>query len=212
MEYHKRLSALLDWPLPYWLTPIGILILVGIWQGFSWKLNTENWPFWLWLLDKGLTAAIVIGAALYAQKVFNRNAILREDTDRRINGAIELSTEIKQHLEKCILQERDINKMKEVSNSILEAHSHIEAALEVHDLKIGGGLKDLMEARTKLNKLIIKGASLEKQHWPRVETIHFVGELRKVLEDGARKSLKSIRKDVTDLVKKLRKQQLSQPK
>jgi hypothetical protein len=83
---HAKLKAYLNWPIPYWLTPIGILLMVGMWNGFNWKLNTESWPFWLWALDKLITIITIIGAALLAQYVLNKNAQMRESRDRRLKA------------------------------------------------------------------------------------------------------------------------------
>jgi len=87
---YKKLDKTLSWPIPYWLTPIGVLLLVGYWYGFSWKVSTENWPVWLWLVDKGIAVGSIILAALWAQHIFNENALRRENRERRLESVIKV--------------------------------------------------------------------------------------------------------------------------
>ena len=120
MTLHKTFSKLFSWPIPYWLTPIGILLLVGYWNGFNWKLSTENWPFWLWLVDKGITVGSIIWAAYFAQSIFNKNALNRENRERRLKAILDLienttntESDIKELINKGILDiEHDFEKIK----------------------------------------------------------------------------------------------------
>lgn len=212
MKLHDKLSKLLDWPIPYWITPIGLLVLVGIWQGFNWKLNTENWPFWVWALDKAITAGIILGSALYAQRVFNGNAIRREDTDRRLKAAIELTSEINKYLEKCIPKQYDVNTLKSLSNMLLDAESHIEAVLKMHDFKIKTKTSELKIARTSLSKIIqdveyLSNSGLALRTMPALHD-----SFHKALNLEARETFKSIRSDIAKLAHELRKHQLSRSK
>lgn len=94
MPLHKTLMRLFSWPIPYWLTPIGVMILVGYWYGFSWKVSNENWPFWLWLVDKLITVGSIVFAALLAQRIFNQNALKRENRERRLESVIKVLVQL----------------------------------------------------------------------------------------------------------------------
>ena len=85
---HTALSKALNYPIPYWFTPFGIVLIavtiLAMNYGLNWKLNTESWPFWLWAMDKLITVGTIIGAALLAQHIFNENARKRENRERRL--------------------------------------------------------------------------------------------------------------------------------
>ena len=85
---HTALSKALNYPIPYWFTPFGIVLIavtiLAMNYGLNWKLNTESWPFWLWAMDKLITVGTIVGAALIAQHIFNKNARKRENRERRL--------------------------------------------------------------------------------------------------------------------------------
>ena len=81
---HLFFNKSLSQPIPYWLSPIGILLALAFWHGFNWKLSSDNWPFWLWFLDKVITLLSIGGAAWWAQNIFNDKAKIREDRERRL--------------------------------------------------------------------------------------------------------------------------------
>ncbi len=95
---HKNLDAFFSWPVPYWLSPLGIFIFWAAWEGLNWKVNSDSWPIWVWFLDKSITIGAIFGAALLAQKIFNENARIREDRERRlkrVEKAIEISNQLR---------------------------------------------------------------------------------------------------------------------
>ena len=97
-KIHRVLSKACNWPIPYWFSPVGIAVIgvvfLAVYHGLDWKLNTENWPFWLWLFDKTVTVGTIVGAAWWAQKIFNENARRRENRERRLKAIDKMHADI----------------------------------------------------------------------------------------------------------------------
>ncbi len=69
----------------YWYIPIAILLAcISYVLCLNWGFNTSEAPLWFWALDKFITVSTLLGAAYGAQYVFNKNARVRENRERRL--------------------------------------------------------------------------------------------------------------------------------
>lgn len=153
MTLNKTFSKLFSWPIPYWLTPVGVLLLVGYWYGFSWKVNTENWPFWLWLTDKGITVGSIFGAAYWAQRIFNENALNRENRDRRLNAVIDLSKEQSKAVTECLNIEDDYDECYELFQYLALFHKNLSNSIRIHQLGLNRESDNVYESIKTLGEI-----------------------------------------------------------
>lgn len=91
---HWRLKQKLEWPIPYWLTPLGVFIISALYWLYSLAYDFTSPLLTHWVLDKIVYLGGIIGAALIAQHIFNENALAREKRERSLKAAFELTTYI----------------------------------------------------------------------------------------------------------------------
>lgn len=87
---HRSLKKMLEWPIPYWLTPLGVLIISALSWLYSLAYDFSSPPLIHWVLDKTIYLVGIIVAALLAQHIFNENALNREKRERSLQAAFEL--------------------------------------------------------------------------------------------------------------------------
>ena len=153
-DLHKKLKSLFNWPIPFWLSPLGILVIFSIWKGFDWKLDSTTWPIWFWALDKFITIISIIAAALIAQNIFNKNAKSRENRERRLK-VIEKLIETTTSLNATWNQMKFKKSSEDLSNEIITLTSHIikiRSLGDTYEFKI---LEDLNDFQANLDKLWI---------------------------------------------------------
>ncbi len=84
----KRIRESLEYPIPFWLSPIFLLSLIGFWMIFKWGFEStpEKWEYWKWVIERIVYIVTVVGAAYWAQRIFNNNARDRENRERRLKN------------------------------------------------------------------------------------------------------------------------------
>jgi hypothetical protein len=83
-QLHAKLKAYLDWPIPYWISPLGIFVISALSYLYSIAYDFAMPSTIHWILDKTVFLGGILMAALIAQNVFNKNAKQREDRERRL--------------------------------------------------------------------------------------------------------------------------------
>jgi len=104
LAYAKTTKALTK-PIHFWLSPAGILFVVGI----IWLVTLFAEPIILadrptdiadiagtrlWLLDKAIYILTIFAAAYWAQHLLHQNTIKRESILSKIDGSIEIAKEL----------------------------------------------------------------------------------------------------------------------
>ncbi|MGK0443220.1 MAG: hypothetical protein ACJA1U_000142 [Bermanella sp.] len=83
-DLHHKLKTYLDWPIPYWVSPVGVFLISALFWLYS-KAYDFNMPSTThWILDKIVYILGIFAAALIAQHIFNQNARNRENRERRL--------------------------------------------------------------------------------------------------------------------------------
>ena len=127
----------------------------------------SSWDEWKWVLDKVITALIVLGAALWAQGVFNENARKRENRERRLNGIqsmIVLNQELAQefiHMEgKYEALRKSYSRMLLTFNQIYSLDQTLEFNLNEVLVTIDKYLDKVSEALSKMEDGIMEGEAI----------------------------------------------------
>lgn len=88
---HFALKKYLDWPIPYWVSPLGIFVISAIFWLYDQAYDYAMPSTVHWVLDKTVYLGGILAAALIAQHIFNKNALNRENRERRIKKIEEVS-------------------------------------------------------------------------------------------------------------------------
>ncbi len=114
----------------------------------------STWEFWKWFLSTAITVGSIFGAAYWAQGLFNRNALNREDRDRRLNALIEIN-EITMDIKSTIVNiGENIDKLRINYNDTNRKFRHMRSLNSLHDLKIDRGLEGLWLGLVKFKDVI----------------------------------------------------------
>ena len=124
-------------------------------QAASYLLST--WEFWKWFLSTSITVGSIFGAAYWAQGIFNRNALKREDRDRRLNALIEINEIIMGCQSSIVISSGKIDSLMLKYNDLNGQLIHMKSLNLLHELNIESGLdgfgKGLIEYRTTIDML-----------------------------------------------------------
>lgn len=203
---HNKLDSLFSWPVPYWLSPFGIFIMWAAWEGLNWKVNSDNWPIWVWFLDKSITIGAIFGAALLAQKIFNDNARIRENRERRLKR-VEKSIEIADNLrtKAGVYLNSDFESYTENYTDLMNSIVSIRTFSNVY-FKNQTNINDIYKATSKIH--IKKTMSISKADFVKPSSIQkeIIRKSNPELEgdgdgDGDERIGKLIQRLITSLVK-----------
>ena len=117
----------------------------------------SRWEFWKWLLSTSITVVSIFGAAYWAQGLFNRNALNREDRDRSLNALIEINEMIRDVQPFALIGGGEIDVVMRKFNDQSARFIHLQSLNEMHKLNINDEIHEfgqgLIAFKNALNTL-----------------------------------------------------------
>lgn len=120
-------------------------------------IELSKWENWRWTISTSITIISIFGAAYWAQSIFNKNALKREDRDRRLNSLIELNEVIMSLQVDVVVKSGKIDYLLHKFNDLNGKLIHMKTLIGLHELNITTSLErfsdGLLEFRLTLDEL-----------------------------------------------------------
>jgi len=135
-------------------------------------IELSKWENWRWAISTSITIISIFGAAFWAQSIFNRKALQREDRDRKLNSLIAINDVIFSIQSDIEITQIDLTYLMLKYNNLNMKMLHIQTLINLH----GFGLKnsfDLIEEGLKeysdfVNELKLSDPTDEKADFDKI--------------------------------------------
>jgi hypothetical protein len=196
----KRIRESLEYPIPFWLSPIFLLSIFILWGLFqaSYKLTPDSWEFLKWVIERIVYVATVAGAAYWAQHRFNINARERENRERKLKHIEIMMTDISKifNLFKKYRNNSVREMSKEYMDDITELISSLNASSALYRLNVEDSInaftQNLFSVDYEYSKSIGEKPIKEEIYSPLIQ----LGNLR---IDCVMRAFKKLKDDIIDL-------------
>ena len=106
-------------------------------------VEVSKWENWRWAISTLITILSIFGAAFWAQSIFNKNALKREDRDRQLNSLMELCEVLFSLRADLEIKSGELRYLMQKFNDLNFKLIHIKTLVRLHDLKLSSSLNNL---------------------------------------------------------------------